>query len=166
MRLFIGIKASANLKRKIGKWQEERKTFPVRFIKPENLHLTLVPPWYEDDPADSISKLGSLAWKRCTVVFDNIGINFRNHVIWIESSNPPKELSSTYNDLLHLFQKKKEKRPFRVHITIARFKDAKPLKHSKFHGISWKENVTAITLFQSKLTPKEAQYKEIFSQKI
>ena len=49
-RLFVAIKPDAELIENIIHWQKKHKKLPaVRMIKPEYLHLTLVPPFYEDD---------------------------------------------------------------------------------------------------------------------
>jgi len=135
MRVFIGIKASKILQKRVARWQREHRDLPVRWIKNRNLHLTLVPPWYEDDPVKAVSKLKTVRYKKGTITFDRVGINFKHKVIWI---GKPTQ-----------------------HVTIARFKDAKPLRGIKFEKIHWKETVDNITLFQSKLGPKGAMYYEI-----
>jgi len=97
--------------------------------------MTLVPPWYEDDVAKAARKLNAVQFKKHTITFDRVEVNFKHKVIWI---GKPGE-----------------------HVTIARFKDAKPLKGIQFKKILWKETADTITLFRSRLGPKEANYYEI-----
>jgi 2'-5' RNA ligase len=135
MRVFIGVKASKKLQKKVGEWRRRHADLPVRWIKDRNLHLTLVPPWYEDDGAKAIEKLNSVQFKKHTITFDRVGINFKHKVIWI---GKPTE-----------------------HVTIARFKDAKPLSGIQFEEILWKETADTVTLFESRLRAKGADYYEI-----
>lgn len=135
MRVFIGVKASKQLQKKVRGWRKIHAGLPVRWIKEHNLHLTLVPPWYEDDIEKAKKKLHELPFSRHTVTFDRVGINFKNKVIWI---GKPTE-----------------------HVTIARFRDAEPLKGIQFGKICWKETADTVTLFESRLGPKEANYYEI-----
>ena len=162
MRLFIGIKTSEKLQKEIMKWQEENTGLPVRFIRPENLHMTLVPPWYEDGPDDAVSKLKSIKYRKIRVVFNKIVINYRSQVIWAEPENPPEEIFSMVDDLRKLF-KSKDTRPYRLHLTVARFKNGKFLQNVRFGEIKCEEQIDNITLFESKLGAKEAIYNKIFS---
>ena len=132
MRVFIGIKVSKQLQKKVREWRKIHADLPVRWIKDRNLHMTLVPPWYEDDVAKAVRKLHAVPFKKHIITFDRVGINFKHKVIWI---GKPTE-----------------------HVTIARFKDAKPLTGIQFEKICWKEKVDMITLFESRLGPKEANY--------
>ena len=157
-RVFIGIKASKNLQNKIAKWQKANKNLPVRFIKPKNLHLTLIPPWYEENFQDIKSQIAKVEFEKFTINFSAVYINFNNRVIWTETSKPPKAIFKLQKNLATIFRKYEE-RPFKVHLTIARFKDAKPLKDVNFEKIKWQEKVSKITLFESILGKKEANYK-------
>ena len=47
-RIFVAIGISEDLKASIAKWQKQNAKLAIRFIQPKNLHLTLIPPWYED----------------------------------------------------------------------------------------------------------------------
>jgi len=162
MRIFVGIKASEELQQKISKWQKEYKDLPARLIRPENLQLTLIPPWYEDDPKEAIAILKSIKYKSFRITFSRIVINFRSQVIWTEPTKSPEEIFSVANDLRKLF-KVKDTRPYRPHLTIARFKDGRLLQDVRFKEIKWEEEIDNITLFESILTSKEAKYRKIFS---
>jgi 2'-5' RNA ligase len=137
MRVFIGIKASMCLQKSVRELRNAHNDLPVRWIKDRNLHLTLVPPWYEDDVERAIAKLNTVRYTKHTITFTHVGLNFRHKVIWI---GKPTE-----------------------HVTIARFKDPAPLKDIHFEKIHWKENVNKITLFESRLRAKGADYTPIAS---
>ncbi|OGH08297.1 MAG: 2'-5' RNA ligase [Candidatus Levybacteria bacterium RBG_16_35_6] len=161
MRLFIGIKVAEEIACRVLKWQKDYKNLPLRFIKKDNLHLTLIPPYYEETEDNSIQKLNELKKiGNISLVFNKIFVNNMNKVIWIESSDPPKEMFQIQEDLLKLFKKPKEKRPYRVHMTIARFKERLSKKQIE-KVINWKTEVNSIELFESKLRPKGANYRII-----
>lgn len=160
-RIFIGIKASESLQSKISKWQEKNKKLRVRFIKPENLHITLIPPWYEENLELPKTLLPQFNFKKFNITFDEIYVNLKNKVIWVESSKPPKSIFELSRHLSSVFPKK-DKREFKAHMTIARFKDNLLLENLKFKKINWKEKVSKITLFESILGRKEANYKILF----
>jgi 2'-5' RNA ligase len=48
-RVFVAIRASRKLQEEVAAWVSSHAKLPVRWISPENLHITLVPPWYEED---------------------------------------------------------------------------------------------------------------------
>lgn len=48
-RLFIGIRLSDKLQSQIEEWHNQyMELVPIRWIKPQNLHITLIPPWQDD----------------------------------------------------------------------------------------------------------------------
>lgn len=172
MRIFIGIKATNKLQEQIINWQEKHISLPVRFIKPDSLHLTLIPPWYERN----INRLAKYL-KNFRSPIPPFVIYFNKilyaplpqpRLIWAEG-NTPKELVILRNELVkHLGEKKVplrgEKRPFKSHVTVARFKP-EIFWSIKGHGIEkrvdWSMDSNEITLFESKLSPNGAQYFEI-----
>jgi 2'-5' RNA ligase len=157
MRLFIGIKISKKFQNKIIRWQKENN-LKARLINPQNLHITLVSPWYEEDASKIIERLKKVKFTGFEMVFDKVIINKRNKIVWIETSNPPIQIFELQKSLSEIFKSKNEKREFKPHITIARFKDTGELKK-----INFIEKVNNVTLFRSKLGRKEANYFVIYS---
>ncbi len=49
-RLFIAIPISAAIQKKALEFQKTYKNLPVRWLTGKNLHITIIPPWYENDP--------------------------------------------------------------------------------------------------------------------
>lgn len=162
MRLFIGIKASNELKKRVVAIQKKYKFLPVRFIKPENLHITLIAPWQDKTPEEAINKLRNIKFKKMRIVFDKVSIEKRSRVIWVECTNPPKEYMRLFYRISDMFHQRIN-RKLKVHLTIARFKDANSLRGIKLDSIQWEENIDNVTLFQSILDPTGAHYNTIFS---
>lgn len=163
MRLFVGIKVSEGLQERVGRWQRGHGRLPVRFIKPENLHLTLVAPWYADDASPAIKKLKRVRFSAFPITFDRIAVNHKNRVLWLASSHPPKEMIALRDALLTRFRRPKEKRALRPHITLARWKRGDQRRETIEQSIRWKEHVRRITLFSSQPGLKEATYRSIIS---
>lgn len=172
MRVFIGIKANEELQEKIIKWQEKHRNLPVRFIKQENLHLTLVPPWYERKINHLVKSLKSFKSQSSgfKIYFNKIlyAPHPQPRLIWTEGDTP-QALIKLRNALVKYLGKKKEKRQFRSHLTIARFKPEifnSIKEYAIERQIDWSMNSCEITLFESKLSPSGANYEIIQRFKI
>jgi 2'-5' RNA ligase len=166
MRVFVGIKADEEIQKQILKWQEKFKNLPVRFIKPQNLHLTLLPPWYENNPDRLVKDLKKFnsEIKPFSITFEKIMTAPPNNprLIWTEGPTVP-ELSKLREALAQYLKKSKGKRHFKPHITLARFKP----QDFNFIG-KIEENleikpstVSTFTLFESTLSRSGAQYRTI-----
>ncbi len=164
MRIFIGIKCPEKLKKDFLNWQEKNQHLSVRFVKPENLHITLISPWYVKDRKEVIEKLKEFKGKSFEISFSEIlyfpPSSYR--MIWARGETPHKLLLLQKNLLKH-FEKQKEKRPFDLHITLARFRPENKLAKIKNKKIKWIMNVDEIVLFQSKLSPHGANYEVLYS---
>jgi 2'-5' RNA ligase len=169
MRVFIGIKASEGIQKKISEWQDLNRSLETRFIKPENLHLTLLPPWYTANINRLVKDLKSFksSVSRFNIFLNNISTGPPNkpRLVWVQGPDLP-ELPKLRNELSAHFKRPEEKRPFKTHITIARFgKKTKNIQAIR-ETISWELTVSEIILFESLLNPKGAIYKIIGSVKI
>lgn len=172
MRVFIGIKCSEELQKKFSIWQKKNNKLTVRFIKSENLHLTLVPPWYIKNEKEIIDKLKKFNWRG-----KSFEISF-NEILYFPPSNPrmiwakgktPAGLSLLQKNLLRHFRnppslklrEDKEKRAFKLHMTLARFKEGEELSEIKNKNIEWAMLIDKIILFESELNPHGAIYSVI-----
>lgn len=169
-RLFIAIKISEETKSKILSLQREYPDINVRWLYGHNLHITLIPPWYEDDTEKVKSVLKTLENKigGFNVKFSKITYgpprDFR--MIWA-TGTLTKEIINLKSSLQDLLIKEKiikipENRPFLLHLTLARFHS----EDYKFFGtkilnknISWEIKISSIVLMQSHLTRTHAEYK-------
>lgn len=164
-RVFLGIEPSFLLKRKILSFEQKYLDFPVRWIKEKNLHVTVVPPWYEEDIASVAEQLRQLQGriKPFTLEFRRVTFGPTRHIprlIWAEAGTS-KQLLSLKRETEELLQKMPEKRPFLTHLTLARFPREKlaalPVQ-SLQEDIFWEETVEALSLFEAKLYRTGAEY--------
>jgi RNA 2',3'-cyclic 3'-phosphodiesterase len=135
IRAFVALKLPENIISSIKRVQEEvkRYRFPVRWVRPENIHLTIK--FFGDIAESDIGKIGavlndfagsyaplSLSAKGAGV-FPGIA---RPRIIWTGISGDTSLLLDLRNCLEKRFYEtgfKKEERPFKGHLTIGRFRD-------------------------------------------
>lgn len=164
-RIFIALKISEKLQTIIMERERAWADLPVRWLKGKNLHVTVIPPWHVQDVQPVIDFLKTLEGKTGPVemTFEKIGPgpDPRNpRLIWTEGPTPPR-LPKLKTGLEQLLKLRHEKRPFLLHLTLARFKpeDFKNFPDKKFREtVDWKDTANAFVLMESKLTPSGADY--------
>jgi 2'-5' RNA ligase len=166
MRLFIGIKVSPKIEELAQSWQENKQDWPVRWLKPANLHLTLVPPFYQDSVeavAGRLAQIEKPAWP-VRLPFYEISYGPRpggERLIWATARASP-ELENLKIEMERKLDLKSERRNFLVHLTLARFRpeDFARFKVKKLaERIDWLEEVNGFAIFESVLTPAGAEYR-------
>lgn len=177
LRIFVAIKISEKLQNQIADWRIDflgknpGAFFDLRWLENKNLHITLIPPWYEDER--NIEKATS-DMRQATRQIRSFDIEFnkvtygpeprRPRLIWAEG-NAPHELLQLKDALEKMFPKhKSEYREWITHLTLARF------RQGDFHyfslkkldeKISWREKVKSVVLMESRLSPAGANYETI-----
>jgi len=172
-RVFVAITLPENIARRIYDLRLRWPDLPCRWIKPENLHITLIPPMYlDDDQTASLAaalKSGLKGYQPFTLVFKRViygppGKSPR--MIWIEGgpSNELIALKSAVDDIIlgALVPFRQESRPPKPHITACRmFKEEWRLYEPK-PEINEQFNVTItvndIAIMQSILSRGGAEY--------
>jgi len=167
VRVFVAVPISAGLQAEIFNWRKRLKNLPVRWLDGENLHITLVPPWYAEE--NDIPKLGELLGETAKgkkvfrVIFRNVSFgpdSKRPRLIWADGDAVPAA-SRLKEDAEKLFGVKSEYRPWKMHLTIARFKEEDfagfPLKKLD-EKVSWEMEASSVVLMQSHLSPQGADY--------
>jgi 2'-5' RNA ligase len=167
-RVFVGIPINRKLAGKILIWTRKYlNNENIRVISPENLHITLVPPWYENDTLSVIKKLKSINLSEFTIHLTDIeyGPSNRNpRLIWAKGKSPRK-LLNILNELQNSFNYKKTQREHVLHLTIARFNknDFPKFKQKKIDKrVNWRQSVNSMCLYESKLSPKGARYSILY----
>lgn len=166
-RMFVAITLPAALKQHIARWQQKHSELPIRCIAPKNLHITLIPPLY-DNTKEVINLLKTYVptAKPFLVNFHRIvpGPTFTQpRLIWLEGKGT-KQATLLKKELAQLLKMKAEKRVFIPHITLARTKskDKKSLsEYGVAEWVDWSMRVTSFSLLASHLSPKGANYKEL-----
>lgn len=165
-RVFVGIKASPGLKEEIVNFSKSvLNNEKIRTIEPENLHITLTPPWYEKNLKKVKEKLTPLEkLSSFEIEFEKIEVGpSKKHprLIWA-TGKAGKNIKRLKEKTESLLNKKGEKRPFFLHLTIARFKrkDFSKISFKKTRwDFYWKEEIESVDLFESRLLQSGAEYK-------
>jgi 2'-5' RNA ligase len=176
MRTFIAIELPEEIKDALAKLQDKLKDSQadVKWVKPENIHLTLKFTGEIDD--EQLTELTKILEKTAgnnssfQIRLSSVGvfpkINFPR-VIWVgmgKGGNETKAIAEDLEERISLIGIPKEKRPFSCHITIGRVRSS--LNRDKLvnslkavDSLERKEfTVKKITLFKSTLTPKGPAY--------
>ena len=179
MRAFIALRLPGNILSSINKIQEDLKRFgfPVRWVRPENIHITLkfFGSISESEAENIGTEMGYCAgcFSPMTLSAKGIGVFpsvARPRVIWTGLSGQMPMLLSLQDALEKRLEKsgfKKEKRLFKGHLTIGRFKDmvnSEKLieairKHNDFDTDVF--DAGEIILFKSDLLPAGPVYTEL-----
>ncbi len=167
-RVFLACLLSLSLQEKIEAWQKKYGDLPVRWIAKKNLHLTLIPPWYEANLEGLITRIqkeplsiNPFALKIEQVEF---GPNPKKpRLIWTKGETP-QELVKVKRTLELKLNKTPEKRKFSPHITLARFslEQWKAFNSKKLNEkVAWREKINSFCLMESVLKKTGADYREI-----
>ncbi|MDO8515795.1 MAG: 2'-5' RNA ligase family protein, partial [bacterium] len=125
-RLFIAIPISQSLQTEIVVWAEKYFTLPVQWLQGKNLHVTLIPPWYEHNLEEVFSFFDSVKGivRPFEIKFEHISVGPNPHeprLIWV-AGEAPGELLVLKESLEKTFGKKSEHQHFKMHLTLARFR--------------------------------------------
>lgn len=168
MRVFVAIPVPLPLQEEVCSWAARRGNLPVRWLKGKNLHITLVPPW-EEEPAGVQEALARLAetvkTMRVPLSLSFSRVRFgpdprRPRLIWAEGETPP-ELAALSAALHRALGIEAERRPFRLHLTVARFR---PEDFTSFpvreldESVRWRMEATEVVLMESRLLRGGAEY--------
>lgn len=169
-RIFLAIPASLELQRDILEWEKKFSRLPVRWLAGKNLHITLIPPWYERDFEKSKKLLAEIHAQSFPVVFSKVsyGPSQSNpRLIWAEGLSSP-ECSNLQKQAGIIFGFKRQ-RLFRPHLTLARFRPENfssfPVKNLN-ENIGWQMRVNSVVLMESRLSPQGADYQIIDEHKL
>jgi len=179
MRAFIALRIPENILSSINKIQEDLKQcrLPVRWVRPENIHLTLK---FFGNINESDTEIIGIAMSDCAGCYSPLTLSAkgigvfpsvaRPRVIWAGLSSPASMLLSFQDALEKRLEEsgfKKEERPFKGHLTIGRFKDRVSSerliealrKHKDFNTDIF--DAFEIILFKSDLLPSGPVYTEL-----
>ena len=170
-RVFVGIPLSDELRIEISSWRRPYKRLPVRWIDERNLHVTLVPPWYEGNIAGATMKLERLHGRVPPFDISFEAVSWgpdprRPRLIWATGSAPP-ELVALKRRVDELYPERAELgRPFTLHTTLARVREeeGRSMPRQAFPAPrGWNMTVQSVVLYESKLLRGGAEY-EILSE--
>ena len=179
-RVFIAIKISKPLENEIKKWSEDfikiagwpfdeshfsKRVNHIKWVSGKNLHITIVPPFNEENIEALAEKLKNTHGKinSFNIHFSetSLGPNPRSPcLIWAEGKTP-NEILKLKDALEGELQINAGRRSFLTHITLARFRSElfSSFKIKKLNErINWNESVSSFVLMESRASPEGADY--------
>ncbi len=179
MRIFIALDIEQWIKDGLQEAVRElrRTRAPVRWVKPEGMHLTLK--FLGQTPEEKVASLESSLESVCRDIFpfpvtvSGLGAFpglSRPRVLWAGVEEPTgtmETLAGSLEEGMLALGWKKEKRKFHPHITIGRVKGNINLKQlsdavSEFQGKIWgRQETSGVSLYRSHLEPAGARYEVI-----
>lgn len=166
-RIFIGIPAGEALCDNVQEFRKQHAGLHVRWIKPENLHLTIIPPWESEKPGEVCDVLGNVAsfFQKTEAVFTRVmpgPVVSKPRLLWVTGKAPP--LLTDLRDALYnrLQVASAEHRPFFLHLTIARIsqREQNELEGTTFEvPVTWAAVFSKLCLYESILKPSGAEYR-------
>jgi RNA 2',3'-cyclic 3'-phosphodiesterase len=185
MRIFVGLPISEIIRGEVLEWENKLKTpttpsrearhpalsaggeMGARWIEPKNLHITLVPPSVESSGGlrPLIEKLDGIKFEPFEIKFDQITFGpdeRRPRMIWA-LGDTGKEIGQLKKLIEISLGQKPYDRPFRPHMTLARFKEL-PLapsfaKRGELERIDWRQTIASFALYESRLSSDGADYR-------
>ena len=166
-RVFIALTLSKKLQNKVESWKKNLQNLPVRWIKGKNLHITLIPPWYVEDPEKIIPLLKRVKdIKHFKVEFKKVTFGptkYKPRLVWANGQRKD-EITHLKSELEKILGQKGEKREFLLHMTLARFK---PQEFGNFpvqninENIVWSETFGSFCFMRSYIKKGGADYEII-----
>ena len=172
IRSFLAFELPSEIREQIAKISRElqQSSLPVRWVKTENIHLTIIfLGSVSEDTIDDIKEKSGAVVERFSAIkirLNGIGVfpNWRRpRVFWVGLDGEIESLSNLRNELqteLKALGFKPEKRPFRPHLTLGRFKSSlerdEELKWilDRFHDTNSNPHyLNELILFKSDLKP-------------
>ena len=176
----MALNISQELRDKIINWQAEFKrrapetAEKIRWLTGESLHITILPPWYEDDEGIEKAKKALnfvSGGDKFDCFFESVsyGPDPRwPRLVWL-SGETPLQLVDLKNRITQTLKIKNESRPFLLHLTTGRFRSE---DFSSFsiknlnESFEFKETIKEFALIKSHLEKGGARYEIIEKFKI
>ncbi|NTU58958.1 MAG: RNA 2',3'-cyclic phosphodiesterase [Chlorobiaceae bacterium] len=167
--VFIGMPAGGSLVDGAESFRRSHAGLKVRWVKPGNLHLTLVAPWECRDvgPVCRAINEAAVGLAPVEVLFDTVSFGSdprRPRLIW--ATGPAPDLLKELSWLLQAVPgvQEEHRRAFLLHLTIARFNahDLQAMASKKLcTPVEWRGTFDTICLYESFMKPGGVEYVEL-----
>lgn len=171
-RLFVAIKVSDKIKKNVQILEKKCKNLPLKWLKKNDLHITVLSPWDEEDIDNAKRKLSKIkgSIKSFDIDFNHVtlGPYYDNpKLVWAKGKSS-KELYELKEALEQIFHEHSDRR-FKLHLSLARFarEDTREIMDKwENENISWSQQAQSLVLFESILENYQIKYKALKEVKL
>ncbi len=166
-RVFIGIPAGEELREQVLEFRKRHDWLRVRWIRPENLHLTIIPPWLSENPESvcAVLRYAALHFPAADVEFTTLSPGpdaAKPRLLW--ATGKASQFFSTLRDELYarIPLERTDERSFFLHLTIARVRlDEQDdiVRMKLLIPVEWSACLRTLSLYESILKPTGAEYR-------
>jgi len=176
-RIFVAIDLPTDLKAEVSKLIQQWRWLPIRWLKPEHWHITVLPPVsLEDEEVAALSELLRLArlGGPFPIAFSNIVLAPSGgpaRMVWLEGETP-KSLPELRERIGAVWKSDRRLSPFRpetralsLHVTLARFEPGDlaelEVKTKILGAVKLRFEAADIAVMESRLLPNGAEYQTL-----
>lgn len=178
-RVFIAIPIGGKLQKEVKKFQKNYGHMPVRWLKMDDIHVTVIPPFEVKDIRPLKKKFLALKGNlKSSQICKEQNLKYRMagfgpdpkhpHLIWVEGT-APDALSKLQKELAKALSLKLEPREFKLHTTLARFSASSykdfPQKMIR-EKVDWTDSPGTLRLIESELLKSGVKYKTLAEIKL
>lgn len=168
-RVFVALPAGQELVEAAMEFRQAHAGLTVRWVTPENLHLTMVPPWLCADIEAACRVLRDEAARQSPfeIGFDRVSFGpdkRRPRLIWATGKAPAGMPEFARRLHAAIGAPGTPRQSFLLHLTIARFslRDYAAMGSPKLREpVEWRGTLEALCLYESILHPDGAEYREL-----
>jgi 2'-5' RNA ligase len=158
-RVFVGLKIAPEIAQELAERAHGLERPPSRFVRSEDMHLTLVPPWNVIAIPGVIDKLRAVSGRSAPFPLSFTHLSYwpncrRPRLLCVECT-PTDELAALQQALLNAFTQTND-RPLTPHVTLARLQrgaKAASAKNALDQNLALEQPVDSVELFQSPTPP-------------
>ncbi len=162
MRLFVAVDLSPELTSELEKIEAELADTPLRFMPPKDIHLTLkFLGEVQEAKLDKVKvALSEVAFSPFKLQTTKLGTFPRVFWLGVKLTKDLAQLQKNIQRAVRPFALN-DPRPYKPHLTIARFRSPDDRKHAVDRRIEIKWKVEHFTLYKSTLTPRGPVYEAL-----
>lgn len=172
-RVFLALKVPDEFKNNIIDWEDRRRSLPVKWISPKDFHVTIIPPWNEENVEDFMNKLSEIEGKIGSprIVFDTVAFGpnrYSPRLIWA-TGEVPQKIFNLKVLLKDAFGKVSYRNESFMHLTLARFspEDVERFPNQRMkEDILWTYTFDTLVLMETKITENGPEYEILREYKL
>lgn len=173
-RIFVGIPLAEELAVQAGDIKSIiGEAEVVRWLAPQNLHVTLIPPWESENITEVISLLKGIKSKSFILEFGAVSLGPKPsspRLIWATGNAPAElimlrnQIQNTLKEIVRISRGRVRYAPgeFLMHATLARLRPQLSEGFPRLPmSILWRMHVKEFVLYESILKPQGAEYTKL-----